>query len=61
MADRGTAPFEKCDSTLRLAEELGVGSRDLRRIEVVGTSIAQARFDFRAQRPGHRRKVENKG
>ena len=21
MADRGTAPFERCDSTLRLAEE----------------------------------------
>jgi uncharacterized protein (DUF362 family) len=46
MADRGTAPFEKCDSTLRLAEHLGVGSRDLSRIEVVGTPIAKARFRF---------------
>ncbi len=36
MADRGTAPFEICDSTLRLAEELGVGTRDLKRIEVIG-------------------------
>lgn len=36
MADRGTVPFRTCDSTLRLAEELGVGSRDLKRIEVVG-------------------------
>jgi uncharacterized protein (DUF362 family) len=47
MADRGTAPFETCDSTLRLAEQLGVGTRDLDRIEVVGTPIAKARFNFR--------------
>jgi hypothetical protein len=46
MADRGTAPFETCDSTLRLAEGLGVGTRDLSRIEVVGTPIAKARFRF---------------
>jgi hypothetical protein len=47
MADRGRTPFERCDSTLRLTEELGVGSRDLSRIEVLGTPIAQVRFDFR--------------
>jgi uncharacterized protein (DUF362 family) len=47
MAERGTPPFEVCDSTLRLAEELGLGTRDLRRIEVLGTPIAKARFDFR--------------
>jgi uncharacterized protein (DUF362 family) len=47
MADRGTPPFETCDSTLRLAEQLGVGTRDLRQIEVVGTPIAKGRFDFR--------------
>ena len=47
MADRGKAPFEHCDNTLRLAEELGVGTRDLRRIEVIGTPIAEARFNFR--------------
>jgi uncharacterized protein (DUF362 family) len=46
MADRGTPPFEKCDSTLRLAEAHGVGTRDLQRIEVVGTPIEQARFSF---------------
>jgi uncharacterized protein (DUF362 family) len=46
MADRGTPPFEKCDSTLRLAEQLGVGTRDLTRIEVVGTPIAKARYRF---------------
>jgi len=46
MADRGTPPFETCDSTLRLAEQLGVGSRDLSRIEVLGTPIAKARFKY---------------
>jgi hypothetical protein len=48
MADRGTPPFETCDSTLRLAEQLGVGTRDLSQIEVLGTPIAKARFDFRS-------------
>ncbi len=47
MADRGAPPFERCDSTLRLAEELGVGSRDLSRIEVIGARVEQVRFDFR--------------
>jgi uncharacterized protein (DUF362 family) len=50
MADRGTAPFDTCDNTLRLAEEAGLGTRDLKRIEVVGTRIEQARFDFAAIR-----------
>ncbi len=47
MAVRGQAPFEKCDSTLQLAEEVNLGTRDLRRIEVRGASIAAVRFDFR--------------
>jgi uncharacterized protein (DUF362 family) len=47
LADRGKAPFERSDNTLRLAESLGVGTRDLSRIEVVGTPIVQVRFDFR--------------
>jgi uncharacterized protein (DUF362 family) len=46
MADRGKAPFETCDSTLGLAEQLGVGTRDLARIEVVGTPITKARYRF---------------
>ena len=46
MVDRGTAPFETCDSTLRLAEQLGVGTRDLKRIDVVGTPIVKAQFRF---------------
>jgi uncharacterized protein (DUF362 family) len=47
MADRGKAPFETSDNTLALAEGLGVGSRDLKRIEVVGTPIEKGRFNFR--------------
>jgi uncharacterized protein (DUF362 family) len=50
MADRGTLPFEDCDNTLRLAEDVGLGTRDLKRIEVIGTPIVQARFDFAAIR-----------
>lgn len=46
MAERGTRPFLRCDSTLRLAEELGVGTRDLSRIEVVGTPIKDVVYDF---------------
>jgi uncharacterized protein (DUF362 family) len=46
MADRSVPPFEKCDSTLKLAEQLGAGTRDLNRIEVVGTPIAKARYKF---------------
>jgi uncharacterized protein (DUF362 family) len=47
QAARGTAPFETCDNTLRLAEQLGVGTCDLKRIEVLGVPIAKARVDFR--------------
>ena len=47
MADRGTAPFETCDSALRLAEELGAGTRDLKRIEVAGASIRDSTHRFR--------------
>ncbi len=61
MAERGTAPFETCDNTLRLAEDLGVGTRDLNRIEVVGAAIKDVAFKFRdyggprqIRRPGGR-------
>ena len=50
MADRGTPPFESCDSTLKLAEAAGIGTRDLQRIEVAGASIAEVMFDFAAMR-----------
>ncbi len=45
-ADRGIAPFEKCDNSLKLAEAHGVGTTDLKRIEVRGVSIKDARFPF---------------
>ena len=56
MAERGTPPFEECDSTLRLAEEAGIGTRDLKRIEVAGTPIREAVFDFAAIRRERRKK-----
>ncbi len=48
MASRGTPPFERCDSFLELAEQLAVGTRDLRRIEVTGLPVEKAVFRFRA-------------
>ncbi|MGA3096194.1 MAG: DUF362 domain-containing protein [Bryobacteraceae bacterium] len=50
MADRGTPPFATSDSMLRLAEDLGVGVRDLGRNEVVGTPIKEVVFDYTAVR-----------
>jgi uncharacterized protein (DUF362 family) len=47
MAAKGTAPFERCDSTLELAERLGVGTRDLKRIEVLGEPVEKVRFNIR--------------
>jgi uncharacterized protein (DUF362 family) len=54
MAVRGTPPFEVCDSTLQLAESVGIGTRDLKRIEIVGTPISEAKFDFAAIRQKRR-------
>jgi uncharacterized protein (DUF362 family) len=48
MSLRGAAPFEKCDSHLALAEQLGVGTRDLKQIEVAGVPVEKARFRFRS-------------
>ncbi len=45
---RGTAPFETCDNTLMLAEGHGVGTTNLKRIEVRGVPIEQALFKFQA-------------
>jgi uncharacterized protein (DUF362 family) len=56
-ADRGTPPFETSDSTLRLAESVGIGTRDLKLIEVVGTPIRQAMFDFAELRRQRRHTV----
>jgi uncharacterized protein (DUF362 family) len=48
-AARGTAPFTKCDNMLLIAEELGVGTADLSRIDVRGVPIADAKFAFPRQ------------
>jgi len=57
MADRGTPPFETCDSTLRLAEDVGIGTRDLKRIEVAGAQIKDVLFDFAALRRERRARL----
>jgi len=44
---QGTAPFEACDNHLLLAEQAGLGTADLGRIEVRGLSIAEARHPYR--------------
>jgi len=48
MADRGKAPFEACDSMLKVAEEAGIGTRDLSKIEIVGAALRDLVFPFRA-------------
>jgi uncharacterized protein (DUF362 family) len=47
-APKGTAPFKGCDNTLLLAEARGLGSTDLKRIEVVGTPIEKALYRYEA-------------
>ncbi|MBZ5728322.1 MAG: DUF362 domain-containing protein [Acidobacteriia bacterium] len=47
-AQRGTAPFQTCDNTLLLAEGHGVGTADLKRIEVRGVPIEQALYRYDA-------------
>ncbi len=45
-AERGTSPFIQGDNSLRVPEEAGIGTRDLKRIEVVGLSIKDAHINF---------------
>jgi hypothetical protein len=47
-AAKGTAPFVDCDNSLLLAEARGVGTTDLKNIEVRGVSIREALFPFSA-------------
>lgn len=47
-APRGTAPFQTCENTLLLAERHGVGSADLRKIDVRGVPVAEALFRYGA-------------
>ena len=44
--DRGSSPFVRGDNSLKLAEAVGIGTADLKRIEVVGLPIEQAKINF---------------
>jgi len=59
LAGPDAPPFSyaKCDSTQRLGEDLGLGIRDLKRNEVVGTPIAEVVFDYKAIREKLRREA----
>jgi uncharacterized protein (DUF362 family) len=45
-ATRGTKPFPNADNTMLLAEAVGVGSTELKRIDVRGVSIEQALYRY---------------
>jgi uncharacterized protein (DUF362 family) len=45
-APRGTKPFHKCDNTLLLAEQAGLGTADLKQIEVRGLKLEEAIYQF---------------
>ena len=45
-AARGAKPFQRCDNLLLLAEQHGVGTTDLKRIDVRGVGIAEALFSY---------------
>lgn len=45
-AARGTKPFEICDNHLLLAEQAGLGTADLAKIDVRGLSIGKARYPY---------------
>lgn len=45
-AVRGRKPFDFCDNHLLLAEQAGVGTADLSRIDVRGLSVAKARYVY---------------
>jgi uncharacterized protein (DUF362 family) len=43
---RGTKPFHFCDNHILLAEQAGLGTADLGKIEVLGMPIQKARFPY---------------
>jgi uncharacterized protein (DUF362 family) len=45
-ATRGSRPFPKADNTMLLAEAVGVGTTDLKRIEVRGVPIEKALYRY---------------
>jgi hypothetical protein len=46
-AARGAPPFNGCDNTLLLAEAKGLGSADLRQIEIAGLALSDAIYSYR--------------
>jgi uncharacterized protein (DUF362 family) len=49
-ADKGQTPFVTCDNTMALGESVGLGTRDLNRIEVAGAPIKDNICDYLALR-----------
>ena len=45
-AARGAPPFTQCDNHLLLAESLGVGSADLKAIDIRGAGLRDVVFPF---------------
>ncbi len=45
-AKRGTRPFKNCDNHLLLAEQAGLGTADLGKIEVLGLPLEKARYAY---------------
>ena len=45
-APKGVKPFVTCDNTMLLAERHGLGTTDLKRIEVRGVPIQKARYPY---------------
>jgi uncharacterized protein (DUF362 family) len=45
-APKGVHPFDICDNHLLMAEEAGLGTADLSKIDVRGMSIAKARYPY---------------
>lgn len=48
LAPRGQGAFVKCDNQFLFAQQLNIGSADLKRIEVRGLQVADAMFRFSA-------------
>lgn len=47
-ARRGAVPFERCDSTLLLAEQRGLGSADPAQFEIAGPPLSTLAYPFRS-------------
>jgi len=48
LAEKGKAPFARCDSTLQFGEMLGVGIRDLSKNEILGVPVSEVVFNYQA-------------